>query len=218
MTEQLLAFAAASLVVIVVPGPDMMLMLRNTARAGRTGALWTAVGIMTGLGILATTAALGITALLALSPVLFNIIRIAGGLYLIYLGIQALRAWMRMRRQGASGVTQIQIPDTKTVLVPGIRAASFRQGLLCNLLNPKVGAFYLSLFPKFDLAPLAPIVQHVVLAAAFWTLCLLWYIGLVSLITRVSARLQSRTLARRTEATAGVALTGLGVVVLAHSA
>lgn len=219
MIEQLAAFLAASLVVIVVPGPDMMLVLRNTARSGRTGALWTAIGIMTGLGILATAAALGITAILTASPVLFSLVRTAGGVYLLYLGIQALRAYLQLRqhpRNDTSGPSPTRIADPPSTT--GTRATNFRQGLLCNLLNPKVAAFYLSLFPQFDLSPLPPLTQHIALAAAFWLLCLLWYIGLVSVITRVTTLLQSPTFARRTEATAGVALSTLGVLVLTRSA
>jgi len=221
MLEQVAAFLAASLIVIVVPGPDMMLVFRNTARTGRSGAAWTAAGIMTGLAVLATAAALGLTALLAAAPMLFTIVQIAGGLYLVYLGAQAVRSYLRLRsrramnespapalaNQGAGGQAPI-----------GSRWTSFRQGLLCNLLNPKVAAFYLSLFPQFDLAPLPSLAQHIVLAAAFWLLCLIWYIGLVGSIGRAARLLQSPTFARRTEGTAGVVLTALGGLVLAQSA
>ena len=223
MLEQLLAFTAASLVVIVVPGPDMMLLLRNATRHGRTGALWTAIGIMTGLGILASAAALGITALLTASPTLFDVVRIAGGGYLVYLGAQALRSYRRLRRRsGAEAVAgSIDLADATgpaAEAVPRrVKVSSFRQGLLCNLLNPKVAAFYLALFPQFDLSPLTPLVQHVALAATFWIFCLAWYVGLVSVITRITTTLQSPRFTRRTEAVAGTALTGLGVLVLTRA-
>mgnify|MGYP001446330917 CR=1 FL=1 len=219
MLEQVAAFLAASLIVIVVPGPDMMLVFRNTARAGRSGAAWTAAGIMTGLAVLATAAALGLTALLAAAPTLFTIVQIAGGLYLVYLGTQAVRSYLRLRSQRAMNDS----PDPSLAnqgggpVPAGSRWTSFRQGLLCNLLNPKVAAFYLSLFPQFDLAPLPSLTQHIVLAAAFWLLCLIWYIGLVGSIGRAARLLQSPTFARRTEGTAGVVLTALGGLVLAQS-
>lgn len=218
MVEQILAFLTASLIVIVVPGPDMMLMLRNTARAGRSGALWTAVGIMTGLAILATTAALGLTAILAAAPTLFTVVRIAGGLYLIYLGIGALRTYFRLRRERHEARDPARQHLSAAAAGSPVRGASFRQGLLCNLLNPKVAAFYLALFPQFDLSPLPPLTQHIVLAAAFWLLCLLWYIGLVATIGSASRILRRPAFARRTEATAGVALTALGGFVLVQSA
>lgn len=219
MLEQLVAFAATSLVVIVVPGPDMMLTLRNAARGGRAGALWTAAGIMTGLAILGTAAALGITALLTASPTLFQIVRVAGGIYLVYLGVQALRAYVRARREHRTPGVSVA---AAAVLRPGTggiaRSACFRQGLLSNLLNPKVAAFYLSLFPQFDLSPLAPFAQHIALAATFWVLCLVWYAGLITVITRLAPRLQSPAFARRTEGLAGTAMMGLGALVLTGSA
>lgn len=215
MTQQLIAFALASLVVIVVPGPDMMLVLKNTARAGRIGTFWTVAGIMTGLAILAVAAALGITTLFTASPTLFTIVRVAGGLYLIFLGFQALRSYRAMRKlprpPAADG------PPVPRTVPAGARGSSFRQGLLGNLLNPKVAAFYLSLFPQFHLAPLPPLTQHILLAGMFWVLCLLWYLALLALLGRLTRFLQSPTFARRTEALAGSALTGLGALVLARS-
>ena len=215
MIQQLLAFAAASLVVIVVPGPDMMLVLKNTARSGRTGTLWTAIGIMTWLAILAVAAALGITTLFTASPTLFTAVRIAGGIYLVFLGIQALRSYLALRRRGPATATEV--PPESTTVTSRTRSTSFRQGLLCNLLNPKVAAFYLSLFPQFSLAPLPPMTQHILLAGMFWVLCLFWYIALVTLLSRLTRILQSPAFVRRTEALAGGALTGLGAVVIARS-
>jgi len=215
MTGQLLAFALASLVVIVAPGPDLMLVLRNTARAGRKGAAWTAAGILLGLGILGGAAAIGITALFSAPQSLYTIVRLAGGIYLIYLGLQALRSWRQMRK------LQVEDPSTiavhHAVLPSGVRSSCFRQGLVSNLLNPKIVAFYLSLFPQFDLAPLAPAVEHSVLAAAFWVMCFLWYIALVSLIGRLGTVLRSPKFARRTEAVAGGSLIGLGGYVLVRT-
>ena len=219
MLEQLVAFAATSLVVIVVPGPDMMLTLRNAARSGRAGALWTAAGIMTGLAILGTAAALGVTALLTASPTLFQIVRVAGGVYLVYLGVQALRAYVRARREHRTPGVSAAAAAIAHPRPGGIAgSACFRQGLLSNLLNPKVAAFYLSLFPQFDLSPLTPLAQHIALAATFWLLCLVWYAALITVIARLAPRLQSPAFARRTEGLAGTAMTGLGALVLTGSA
>jgi threonine/homoserine/homoserine lactone efflux protein len=216
MTGQLLAFVAASLLVIVVPGPDLMLVLRNTARAGRAGAAWTAAGILLGLAVLGAAAALGVTALLTASATVSTIVRFAGGVYLIYLGIQSIRSWLRLRKERAKRIASIAVDGPQDV-TPGVRGSCFRQGLLSNLLNPKVAAFYLSLFPQFDLAPLEPATAHIVLAAAFWTMCLAWYIALVSLIGRFGPLLRSPGFARRTEAVAGGALSGLGGYVLVRA-
>lgn len=215
MAEQLLAFAVASILVIVVPGPDMMLVLRNTARAGKAGAARTAAGILAGAAIIGAAAAVGITALLTASATLSTIVRIAGGLYLLFLGVQAVRSYLRLRRTRVSPASLEN--RVNKAPAPGARLTSFRQGLLGNLLNPKVAAFYLSLFPQFDLAPLTPVVQHSVLAGAFWVMCLAWYMVVIALLGRLTRLLQSPTFARRTEAVAGGALIGLGGLVLARA-
>ncbi|TNM55837.1 LysE family translocator [Brevibacterium sediminis] len=216
MTGQLLAFAATCLVVIVAPGPDFVLVLRNTARAGRIGAALTAAGILTGLAVLGMAAALGATALLTTSATLSLIIRIAGGLYLIWLGLQSLRSWLRLRSERSATAVAVD-PDARLEVSSGTRWSCFRQGLVSNLLNPKVVAFYLALFPQFELSPLSPATTHIVLAAAFWTLCLMWYIALVSLIGSIGTRLQRPKFARRIEAVAGSTLMALGGFVLARA-
>ncbi|MBQ0850552.1 LysE family transporter [Streptomyces sp. BH-SS-21] len=86
--SELLGFFAASLVVIVMPGPDLTLLLANTARSGRRAAHATAAGIMLGHALLATAAVAGPTALLAASQIGYTALRITGALYLIYLGAQ----------------------------------------------------------------------------------------------------------------------------------
>ncbi|TDZ98515.1 LysE family translocator [Mycobacteroides salmoniphilum] len=217
MIGQLAAFTLVSLAVIVIPGPDLVLLFRNAVLGGRTVAVYTAAGIMLGNAVLAAAAAIGVTALLVASQTLFNAVRIAGGLYLLYLGAKALITYSKLRhrhRQPTADATSSPSPTTTT----GLRLIGFRQGLLSNLLNPKVAAFYLSLFPQFDLAPWSPALQHTVLAATFWTLALIWYIGVIIFLTRLRALFQSATFTRRTEAIAGTALLGLGGFILIHQA
>lgn len=213
MTAQLLAFVATCLVVIVVPGPDFLLVLRNTVRAGRAGAAWTSAGILLGVFVLGTAAALGVTALLKSSSTVSTVVRVAGGVYLAWLGIQSLRSWLRLRREQSGGLARVE--DTHRMKDVGTyRWSCFRQGLVTNLLNPKVVAFYLALFPQFTLDPLPPVTAHLVLAGGFWVLCLLWYILLVTFIGKLGTVLQRPTVVRRTEAVAGGALVGLGGIVL----
>lgn len=210
MIEQLGAFVLVAVIVIIVPGPDMVLVFRNAARSGRPGAVSTIGGILLGNAIMGTAAALGVTALFMASTTVFHVVRIAGGLYLLYLGVAALRSYLALRR----GATDPATPLVATV--PASRATSFRQGLICNLLNPKLAAFYLSLFPQFQLAPLPPVAQYGVLAALFWCMALLWYVVLVGFLTALHRLLYSPVFARRIEAVAGSALVALGVAVLAR--
>lgn len=215
MYEQLLAFALAAAVIIVVPGPDMLLVFKNTVKAGRAGAFWTITGVLAGNAVLALAAALGLTVILMTSQTVFTVVKIAGGTYLVYLGVQGLRSWWVQRRQARHGLSAAS--PAAVVSVPGMTAVTgFRQGMLCNLLNPKVAVFFLALFPQFSLAPLEPLTQHIVLAALFWTMAALWYLALFGVLTAARRVLAAPTFRRRTEAISGVALTGLGIAVLAR--
>ncbi|KNB52925.1 LysE family translocator [Streptomyces caatingaensis] len=200
MTAQLLGFVAACLAVIVVPGPDLVLLLRNAAGAGRRGAAATAAGIMLGNAVLAAAAVAGLTALLTGSQLLYSALRLGGAAYLVYLGVRALADVVRGGRAPATAG-----PATATA-----PSRAFRQGLVSNLLNPKVAAFYLSLFPQFALPGMPVLAQHALLAGLFWGLALLWYVVVVAVLGRVQAVLRRRRVRRGVSGVSGVVLVGLG--------
>ncbi|MFE4358023.1 LysE family translocator [Kitasatospora sp. NPDC056800] len=214
MTAQLLTFVLASLLIIVVPGPDLVLLLRNAARGGRRGAAATAMGIMLGNAVLAGAAVAGLTALLTGSEVLYTAVRIAGALYLAYLGIRSLIDFIRLgrREDGADDATAAQPAGHGRGGAPD-SGADFRQGLLSNLLNPKVAAFYLSLFPQFQLPGMSELSQHVLLAGLFWLLALAWYVVVVAVLGAIQRVLLQRKVQRGLSGVAGVALLGLGAAV-----
>lgn len=203
MSGQLLAFVGACLAVIVVPGPDLALLLRNAAVAGRSAAIATATGIMTGNTILAATAVAGLTALLQASGPLYDVIRLAGAAYLIYLGVRAL---ISLIREDAPARGAEEVPAR-----PNLRGRdAFRQGLLSNLLNPKVAAFYLALFPQFTLPGMPTLVQHTLLAALFCLLSLAWYVVLIAVLGQVQTWLQRRKVQRTITGASAAALITLG--------
>lgn len=204
MVEQLMAFALTCVVVVLVPGPDFALVLKNAPR-GPGSAASTAIGIMVGNTILALLAVLGVTALLGASEVLGNVIRIAGAAYLLYLGTRALlEAFGRRRSQPAALKPRF-----------GFRANSpFLQGMVSNLLNPKVAVFYLSLFPQFNLAPLPPLEQHALMAGIFLLTALAWYVVLVHALKRISTALARPRVNRIITGGSGTVLIGVGGTIL----
>jgi threonine/homoserine/homoserine lactone efflux protein len=105
VTTALLGFALASTLVILAPGPDSMLVMRNTMRGGRRAGWVTACGTLSGLTIWALAAALGLSALLRVSNVGYDILRFCGAAYLIWLGVTSL-AHFRRRKIAAELVTQ----------------------------------------------------------------------------------------------------------------
>jgi threonine/homoserine/homoserine lactone efflux protein len=131
-----LAFAGIALAVAVVPGPDMALVTRNTLLGGRTIGVATVAGIVAGLLVWGALAAAGIAAILAASTLAFTIVKLAGAIYLVYLGISTLRA-------GDGG----SIGIAGTAPMSGRTAAG--QGVLSAVLNPKLGVFFITLLPQF---------------------------------------------------------------------
>ena len=138
---QLAAFLGVSLVVIVVPGQDTALTIRNTLAGGRRSGVLTAVGVSTGQACWTLAASAGVVALLRASEPAFLTLRLVGAVYLVFLGVQALLSALRGTLEGsflASGSARRLRPRI-----------AFRQGFVSNLANPKMVVFFTSLLPQF---------------------------------------------------------------------
>lgn len=134
--EQFFAFLAAAMLITVSPGPDNLMVLGVGVARGRSSGV--AFGLGCGFGCLSHTllATLGVSALIAASPLAFALLKIGGGLYLVWLGVQALRSRGGVTMGRAQG-------DDETAL------RLFAKGLLANAINPKVVLFFLSFLPQF---------------------------------------------------------------------
>ena len=132
--SNLLAFVGATVILLLIPGPAVVLNLNRTLADGRSHGLATVAGLEIGDMIQASLAALGLSAVLATSANLFNIIKWVGVGYLLYTGIKTL----------ATRPTELNSDTSHTTL-----AQSFRQGIFVNALNPKTSLFFLSIFPQF---------------------------------------------------------------------
>ena len=131
-------FFMALAVVYLLPGPDMILLLQTGARQGKGAALATAVGLGIARGCHVALAALGLAALFKAAPWTFDVVRLAGAAYLLWIGIQCLRTTMLPNLNG-----------TETTTAKPRWSASIQRGLLTNLLNPKALLFCSVLLPQF---------------------------------------------------------------------
>jgi threonine/homoserine/homoserine lactone efflux protein len=129
-------FAATALALCATPGPDMLLIASRSVSQGKASGFATLAGIQVGTYCHALAAALGLSQLFLLVPIAYDVVRYAGATYLLYL------AWQAVRSSGA-----IQAPVAGRYRYPF--GTVFRQGLLTNLLNPKMALFVLALFPQF---------------------------------------------------------------------
>jgi threonine/homoserine/homoserine lactone efflux protein len=190
-TAALLSFSLIALLTVLTPGLDTVLVLRTALLNGKRAAMGVILGITVGCLVWAVASLAGLTALLQASELAYDIVRWLGAGYLIYLGAKAL--WNSRKTIEA---------DTRPV--PSARA-SLRVGLLTNLLNPKVGVFYLSLLPQF--MPTGAPVWGAALVAIHLGLGLVWLPILVAIAGRARAFiLRQRVLLDRLTASVFVAL------------
>jgi threonine/homoserine/homoserine lactone efflux protein len=191
-------FAIAALVLIMMPGPDQVLITRNALAGGRWGGLMTLVGGALGLTVHAGTAALGLSALLLASATAFTVLKIVGVAYLLWLGLQTLRAARRSRRQPASD---------ETTVAPRRPWACLRQGFLSNALNPKVALFFVTFLPQFlPTDSGSPRAEALLLSAIFAALYVAWFTAYVMVVDRFGQWLRRPAVKARIEQFAGLAL------------
>lgn len=200
MRPDTVAFISVSLVIILTPGLDMALVARNGLAGGLRAALLTSGGVMVGGMIHATAAIVGLSAILAASATAFSVVRIAGGVYLLYVGIQSLREARR--------------PKEDVDEIPPGSTGPFVTGLVTNVLNPKVAVFFLSLLPGFVAETDAVLARTAQLSAIFLGIAVVWlfiYSVGIARARRVLVRPRSR---RIIDTIAGTVLVGLGLRVL----
>ena len=158
----LVPFLAVSAVVIVTPGVDTALVTKNALLHGRAAAQATAIGVNVGILFWTLAAAVGLAAVIAASAPAFVAIKLAGAVYLIVLGLQALR--------GAHRAVEETAPERPALG----RSAALRQGLTSNLLNPKIAVFFTSLLPQFVDAHTATAADLLLLGVLFNAMGVIW--------------------------------------------
>ncbi|HEY6275189.1 MAG TPA: LysE family translocator [Streptosporangiaceae bacterium] len=222
MTAALLAFALAATVLILAPGPDSLLVMRNTLRGGRRAGWITAGGTLSGLLIWVMAAVLGLSELLRVSRAGFDILRFAGAAYLIWLGVTSLG--LRRRKPAGRPAGPPAPPggaDEPAGRNPAGPASAgpttagwarvYLNGLLSNLFNPKIGVFFVAFLPGF--------IPAGVPAAQFSLALGLWFIAetgaylaiLAWLVARGVGWLRRPAVQRGMERVTGVVLIGFGV-------
>ena len=193
-------FVVLAVVLVLVPGPDVAVVLRNTLAGGRVRGSWSAVGITVSNVLQGTAAATGLAALVVRVEPLFQAIRWAGVAYLTFLALQAFRSAARGRYPdlGEGG------PDAGRAALTGLR-----QGFLSNVTNPKVLAFYLAVLPQF-LGPDAAVPVLIAFALTHAVLCLGWSLVMVAGLHRARRVLTRRPVRRALDALTACALLGFG--------
>jgi threonine/homoserine/homoserine lactone efflux protein len=197
--RELAAFVGVSALVIVTPGQDTALTVRNALRGGRTGGVFTAVGVSLGQATWTVATSVGVGALLVASEPAFFALKLAGSVYLVLLGAQALLSAFRTR-----GETEA-VGVTVGARVPA--PVALRQGLLSNLGNPKMLAFFTSLLPQFA----SSLLGLLALGLLFCSLTLAWLTAYAFAVARARTILRRPAVRRLIEAVTGIVLVALGL-------
>jgi RhtB (resistance to homoserine/threonine) family protein len=194
-------FLLISVLLILIPGPDTAIVTKHALLAGRRGGVFASVGVATGLAIWTLAAAVGVAAILRASEVAFLALKIAGAIYLVWMGIQLLRD----RSTLAPGVGGDGAPRR------GAAKKALRQGLLSDLSNPKIAVFFTSFLPQFVHGDSHGFASLLVLGTIFCVLTLLWLVFYGMLVGHGSAVLRRPAVRRALDRFTGVVLVAFGI-------
>lgn len=199
MLVPLLSFTAASVLIVLLPGPDSLVVVRGLVRRGRRGGVLTAAGVLCGLLVWVTATALGVSALLRASEVGYDVLKVVGACYLTWLGVRSLLSVRRTTH------------ETVTVEAIETMRSGFSAGFLTDILNPKVGVFFVSFLPGF--VPAGDSAGWITLGFGFWyaVLTAVYFAALVAVSSTVASWMGTARIRRRLHALTGLVLVGFGL-------
>lgn len=210
MLVALISFTLASVLIVLLPGPDSLVVVRGLVRGGRRGGAATAAGVLCGLVVWVAAASLGLSALLQASRVGYDGLKIAGACYLTWIGVRSLLSVRRTPAEEAAVAIEGDGPMAPARARLG--GTGFVAGFLTDILNPKVGVFFVSFLPGF-----VPSGDHAVglttlgFGALFTVLTALYFLGLIAISGTVSSWMATPRIRRRLDAATGLVLVGFGL-------
>lgn len=213
MARVIVTFAVVAILLSAVPGPDTLLVLRAGLRGGRAQGVASAIGCAAGSLVWGSAAAIGIATLLEQSAAAYEIVKLAGAGYLMVLGVQAL--WSARRSDG------VTLDDESPTASPRVRTArgAFFYGLSGDLLNPKMGLFYVAVIPQVVPHSVPILNGTLMFAGVDTTVAALYMSGLAVVATWALRWLRQARVRKAMEGATGLCMLGLGAsIALVRSA
>jgi len=198
--QSLLLFSLAAGLLTITPGLDTTLVLRTSASEGPRPAAFAAIGIGIGCLVWGAAAASGLTALLSAAPMAFQVLKWVGTVYLVWLGLKMIFS----RSQG------LDLAETSDAAPTARGLGWMRRGLLTNLLNPKIGVFYVTFLPQFVPAGVSAGPWMLLLAVMHVVFGLIWFAVLIAATLPLSRVLRRPAVVRWIDRIAGGVLIGFG--------
>jgi threonine/homoserine/homoserine lactone efflux protein len=192
-------FSVAAALIVLLPGPDTLVVVRSILRGGRGRGITTAAGNLVGLSVWVAAAALGLSALLRASHIGYEVLRIVGAAYLIWLGVQSIRLRRAQREAGAAEGRS------------GLLGTGFLAGLVTNLLNPKVGVFFVTFLPGFVPPGYSVGATSLLFGAIFILETAIYWVLLLGLAARVTRWMNEPRTRRRLDMVTGGILIAFGL-------
>ena len=202
LLRDVLSFAAVAGLLTIVPGLDTAMVLRSTAANGRRHGFATALGVNSGALVWGAAAAVGVSALLSASTVAYTLVRLTGALYMIWIGTRLLV--QAVRRQG-------EMPELPGAAGERGLVRSWSLGFTTNLLNPKIGAFYVAILPQFIPAHASHLAVGLLLAFVHDLEGLTWFTAIILGAHSVRTLLERRRVRRGIDGVTGLTLIGFGI-------
>ena len=205
LTDSLLGFAAIAALITIIPGTDTALVLRYTLSQGRRHAYTAALGMITGAFVWGAAAATGISALLTVSTVAYDVVRLAGAAYMVWLGV---------------GLWRASFAKDDAALPPGVLAhhsleplrRTWAKGFVSNLLNPKYGMFCIAVIPQFLVPGVPPVLMGLLLTVVSNLEAIVWFAAIVSAAQFFAKWLNGAQFRRWIDRVTGSVLGAFGVV------
>jgi threonine/homoserine/homoserine lactone efflux protein len=207
LVQALLSFAVVAGLLTLVPGIDTALVLRSSISKSRSFAFATALGINTGTMVWGIAAAVGVSALLAASELAYRVLTMAGAAYMVWLGASLL--WKSRGKAtlpaGPGDVTALPAPSGRQL------SRGWFMGTATNLLNPKVGVFYIATIPQFIPPGVSPLLMGILLAGVHCVLGMAWSTFLIFGVGLASKWLKGARSVRIIDRITGTVLVGFGL-------
>lgn len=197
-----LSFIPVAAVLTVTPGPDTMLVVNSTLTRSTSSGLATVAGINCGLLVHAIASATGLSLILMKSATAFEFVKIAGALYIIWLGIQSLRKGFQKNCNESADELQPHLLPRK--------GSSFKEGFLTNVLNPKVAVFYLALLPQFISPGENIFLKSLLLMAIHFSIGIFWFSSVVFALGKMRNLISCSNFKKNLQKLSGIVFIFLG--------
>ncbi|MDE3131594.1 MAG: LysE family translocator [Acidobacteriota bacterium] len=202
MPVHLLVYVGIVVAIALLPGPDTAVVTKNALIHGREAALGSAIGVNTGLAVWTVATALGVAAILRSSATVYDALKLLGALYLIWIGARTLWESRRGRRGAGAAATDQRVMSGR---------GGFRQGVISNLANPKVGIFFTSLLPQFVSTHHSAFLQMLMLGGIFIAFNVLWMSSYALAAVRLAHVLSRARVKAVIDRVSGLVLVGVGI-------